>query len=198
MEALIYNVLTFLSNLGYFGIALGLMIEVIPSEIVLAYGGFLISQGKISFIGAMIAGVIGGVFSQLFLYWIGYYGGRPFLLRYGKYLLIHERHLDIAERWFEKYGPGVIFTARFIPVVRHAISVPAGIAKMEQWRFILYTTLAIIPWSFLFILLGEKIGANWMRVKELSNQYLPYIIAGAVLVGILYFFYVRKSEKKKA
>ncbi|CCQ96392.1 Uncharacterized membrane protein YngC [[Clostridium] ultunense Esp] len=198
MESFIYGVLTFLADLGYLGIMLGLMIEVIPSEIVLAYGGFLVAQGKIHFIGAMVAGTIGGVFSQLFLYWLGYYGGRPLLKKYGKYLLIHERHLDVAERWFEKYGPGVIFAARFIPVVRHAISVPAGIAKMGVWLFILYTTLAIIPWSFLFLIVGEQIGANWMHVKELSGQYLPYIVAAAVGVFILYFLYVRKSEKGKA
>jgi membrane protein DedA with SNARE-associated domain len=86
------------------------MLEVIPSEIVLSYGGYMISQHKITFVGAVIAGTI----VQLFLYWIGLYGGRSFLDKYGKYLLIKKKHLDVAEHWFQRYGVGVIFTARFI------------------------------------------------------------------------------------
>ena len=115
MGELINKVLLWLTDLGYFGIAIGLMIEVIPSEIVLAYGGYMVSQGTITFVGAVIAGTIGGVIAQLFLYWAGYYGGRPFLEKYGKYVFIHKKHIDMAESWFERYGTGVIFTARFIP-----------------------------------------------------------------------------------
>ncbi len=77
--------------------------------------------------------------AQIFLYWLGYYGGRPVVEKYGKYLLINKHHLDIAEGWFKRYGAGVIFSARFIPVVRHAISIPAGLAKMPLKLFTLYT-----------------------------------------------------------
>ena len=129
MGEFIQSILNFLTDLGYFGVALGLMIEIIPSEIVLAYAGYLVSQGHINFVGAIIAGVIGGTIAQLFIYWIGAYGGRPFLKKYGKYIFIHERHIDIAEDWFNKYGSGVIFTARFIPVVRHAISIQQALQK---------------------------------------------------------------------
>lgn len=104
---------------------LGLMLEVIPSEIVLSYAGYLVSTGSITFWGAVAFGTIGGVIAQLFIYWIGRYGGRPVLERYGKYILIQKKHIDYAEDWFNRYGTGVIFTARFIPVVRHAISIPA-------------------------------------------------------------------------
>lgn len=86
--SLISEILTWLTNMGYAGIAIGLMIEIIPSEIVLAYGGYMVSEGTIGFIGAIIAGVIGGTIAQIFIYWIGRYGGRPFLDKYGKYLLI--------------------------------------------------------------------------------------------------------------
>ena len=111
---------------------LGLMLEVIPSEIVLSYAGYLVSTGSITFWGAVAFGTIGGVIAQLFIYWIGRYGGRPVLERYGKYILIQKKHIDYAEAWFNRYGTGVIFTARFIPVVRHAISIPAGIAKCHM------------------------------------------------------------------
>ncbi|PAD68355.1 DedA family protein, partial [Bacillus sp. 7586-K] len=121
MEEAILRLLEWVTDLGYFGIALGLMLEIIPSEIVLAYGGYMVLLGKIDFVGAVIAGVVGGTIAQLFLYWLGSYGGRPFLEKYGKFLFINKHHLDVSEQWFEKYGTGVIFGARFIPVVRHAI-----------------------------------------------------------------------------
>jgi len=175
---------------------LGLMIEVIPSEIVLAYGGFLVSSGHISFIGAVLFGIVGGVIAQLFVYWIGRYGGRPVLEKYGKYIFIHKKHIDAAEQWFNKYGTGVIFTARFIPVVRHAISIPAGISKMNVWRFILLTTLAIIPWSVLFVYLGYILGDQWEHVDEKAGPYVTPILLVALALLIVYF--VIKMVKSKS
>ena len=102
MGDIIHSILLFLTNLGYLGIALGLMIEIIPSEIVLAYAGYLVSQGSINFVDAMIAGVIGGTIAQLFIYWIGAYSGRLFLWKYRRYLFIHKKHIDTAEAWFHK------------------------------------------------------------------------------------------------
>jgi membrane protein DedA with SNARE-associated domain len=193
MSNFIYSVLMALSSLGYFGIALGLMIEIIPSEIVLGYGGYLISKGALNYPLAVISGVIGGTIAQLFLYWAGYYGGRPFLERYGKYVLIKKKHIDVAEQWFEKYGAGVIFSARFIPVVRHAISIPAGIAKMSASKFILYTVAAILPWTILFLYLGEVLGKNWANIKTYAEPYvIPFIIA-AVIIGVIYYLIKRKK-----
>ncbi|MGA9174748.1 MAG: DedA family protein [Thermoactinomyces sp.] len=199
MNEFVYSVLEWLSSLGYFGIALGLMVEVIPSEIVLAYGGFLIASGQINFFGALIAGTIGGVLAQIFLYWLGYYGGRPFLERYGKYLLIKKKHLDVAEEWFERYGTGVIFGARFIPVVRHAISIPAGISKMPLSRFALLTTLAIIPWSVLFLYFGMQLGNNWKQIEELAAPYTDdaAIVAGVLLLLYFLFQWYRKKQRSR-
>jgi membrane protein DedA with SNARE-associated domain len=191
---MINSILEFLSQLGYLGIALGLMIEIIPSEIVLGYGGYMISQGHLNFIGAVIAGTIGGTIAQLFLYWAGYYGGRPFLERYGKYVLIKKKHIDVAENWFEKYGAGVIFSARFIPVVRHAISIPAGIAKMPASKFTLYTVAAILPWSILFIYLGKILGSNWSHVKEFAQPYVMPLIIAAIVIGAIYYL-VKRTKK---
>jgi len=194
MKDFIYTILDFLSQMGYLGIALGLMIEIIPSEIVLGYGGYMISQGHIDFPLAVIAGVIGGTIAQLFLYWIGYYGGRPFLKKYGKYILIKDKHIDVAESWFQKYGAGVIFSARFIPVARHAISIPAGIAKMSIVKFTLYTLAAIIPWTMLFLYLGKVLGSNWADIKEYASQYtMPIVIAAIVLAAI--YFIVKRTKK---
>ncbi len=199
MEGFIAEVLQWLTDLGYAGIAIGLMLEVIPSEIVLAYGGYMISQDKINFVGAVIAGMIGGTIAQLFLYWIGLYGGRPFLEKYGKYLLINKKHLDVAEQWFKRYGTGVIFTARFIPIVRHAISIPAGIAGMSFFRFTLYTVLAMIPWSIFFLYLGMKLGSNWNQVKETAAPYVndAAIIAAALIVVYFLLNVLKKRNQNK-
>jgi len=172
------------------------MIEIIPSEIVLSYGGYLVSIGKLSFMGALIAGIIGGTLAQIFLYWIGYYGGRPFLNKYGRFLLINQKHLDLSEKWFERYGTGVVFTARFIPVVRHAISIPAGIAKMSLMRFTVLTVLAMIPWSVLFLYLGMQLGNNWAEVKQFAQPYIAPIISTALAAAVIYFIfqYIKKRR----
>ncbi|WHY26317.1 DedA family protein [Bacillus velezensis] len=193
MSSLISEILTWLTNMGYAGIAIGLMIEIIPSEIVLAYGGYMVSEGTIGFIGAIIAGVIGGTIAQIFIYWIGRYGGRPFLDKYGKYLLIKKHHIDMSENWFQKYGTGVVFSARFIPVVRHAISIPAGIAKMPFLKFVVLTVLAIIPWSILFVYLGIQLGSQWDNVENIAGTYTTPIMILAIVVIALYFVIKKRT-----
>ncbi len=197
MGDIIHSILVFLEGMGYWGIMFGLMIEVIPSEIVLSYGGYLVSKGEISFTGAVIFGTIGGVIAQIFVYWLGRYAGRPFLERYGKYIFIHKKHIDSAEQWFHRYGTGVIFTARFIPVVRHAISIPAGIARMSLWRFTIYTTLAVIPWSIFFIYLGKTLGENWETIDEVAAPYIMPFIWFSVGLTSLYFIYIVIRRKNK-
>ncbi|SPT99267.1 putative integral inner membrane protein [Bacillus tequilensis] len=191
--SLISEILTWLTSMGYAGIALGLMIEIIPSEIVLAYGGYMVSEGTIGFIGAIIAGVIGGTIAQIFIYWIGRYGGRPFLDKYGKYLFIKKHHIDMSENWFQKYGAGVVFSARFIPVVRHAISIPAGIAKMPFSKFVALTVLAIIPWSILFVYLGIQLGSQWDHVENIAGTYTTPIMILAIVVIALYFVIKKRA-----
>ncbi|MDM5337705.1 DedA family protein [Fictibacillus enclensis] len=196
MKEMVLSLLEWIVGLGHLGIALGLMVEVIPSELVLSYAGYLISQGHLSFAGSVIAGTIGGTIAQLFLYWMGYYGGRPFLEKYGRYILISQKQIDLSESWFEKYGNGVIFFARFIPVVRHAISIPAGIAKMSFSKFTIYTLLAIIPWSILFIYLGSQLGSNWEDIKTIAAPFTRGIAIGAIVIlFIVIVFKVRKGKK---
>ncbi|MEH7309206.1 DedA family protein [Neobacillus drentensis] len=196
MSHFVLSIFDILTSLGYLGIALGLMVEVIPSEIVLAYGGYLISIGEISFPGAVIAGTIGGIIAQWFLYWLGCYGGRPFLNKYGKYIFIRPHHVDVAEQWFIKYGTGVIFTARFIPVVRHAISIPAGIAKMSFVKFTTYTVLAIIPWTVLFLYLGMTLGTKWQQINQAAKPFVTPAIIIAVILTLGYVFLKWKNKKR--
>ncbi|MFC5446741.1 DedA family protein [Paenibacillus aestuarii] len=197
MGELIHNVLQFLEGLGYWGIFLGLMMEVIPNELLLAYAGYLVSIGEINMIGAIICAVIGGTLAQIVLYWIGRYGGRPFLERYGKYLLINKHHIDVAENWFNRYGTGMIFTARFIPVVRHAISIPGGMAKMPLGKFTLYTGLALIPYSFLYVYLGMLLKDNWQKIDEVAGPYMKPLILAAVVLTALYVAYQFVQKRKR-
>ncbi|MDR4221731.1 DedA family protein [Priestia megaterium] len=176
MKTFITAAFAYLSKLGYIGIASALMVEVIPSEIVLSYAGFLVSQGKITFIGAAIAGTIGGLIAQIFLYVLGSYGGRPLLLRYGKFLLISPRHLEKSETWFNQYGAGVVFFTRFI----------------------LYTIAAIVPWSILFIYLGKTLGSNWRKINQISGSYVNLALLFSVIAFGLYFTFkvIRKNKEK--
>ncbi|MGB8000404.1 MAG: DedA family protein [Anaerobacillus sp.] len=198
MHTFFTQCLHWLLSLGYPGIAIALMVEIIPSELVLAYGGYMVSTGTIHFIGAVVAGTIGGTIAQLFLYWLGRYGGRSFLEKYGKYMLISKHHLVLAESWFERNGVSIIFTARFIPVVRHAISIPAGIAKMSLVRFTFYTVLAIIPWSILFLYIGFKLGSNWQHIHSAAKVYTAPISIGAgffiVCYCLLLYFKKRRTD----
>jgi membrane protein DedA with SNARE-associated domain len=189
MRAFIHQVLDYITGVGYWGIFLGLMLEVIPNELLLAYAGFLVSNGQITFIGAMLCAVLGGTLAQIVLYWIGRYGGRPFVEKFGKYLLINKHHIDVAESWFNKYGTGMIFTARFVPVVRHAISIPAGMARMPLSRFTIYTALALVPYSILYIWLGMTLKDNWQKINEYAGPYIKPVIMAAVVLTALYIAY---------
>lgn len=193
ISQLIMTILNWFAEMGYMGILLGLMIEIIPSELVLGYGGYVVGLGKMNFWGAVLAGVAGGTMAQLFLYWAGYYGGRPFLLKYGKYILIKENHIVHAEEWFKQYGVGVVFTARFIPVVRHAISIPAGIARMSVWKFIFYTVAAVIPWTIFFLTLGRILGENWQQIREITEPYLIPTAGFSFILIMMYILWKKKS-----
>jgi len=163
---------------------------------VLAYAGYLVYKGEINAMEAVIFGTIGCLLQQIVLYAIGLYGGRPFVDKYGKYLHIKSKHIDLTERWFQKYGAGVVFTSRFIPVIRQAISIPAGIAKMNLLKFLIYTGLASIPWAILFVMLGRSLGENWESIDEKAGPYTTPILIGAVVLTALYILYKVLTRKK--
>ncbi|QPC46593.1 DedA family protein [Mangrovibacillus cuniculi] len=180
--------LEFLAQLGAMGIIIGLAVEWIPSEIVLAYGGWMVSQGTLHFLEAVIAGVIGGTIAQWFLYFIGRIGGRPFALKYGKYFFVQKHSIDRLDSLVEKHGSVMLFIARFIPVVRHAVSIPAGISKMPFVLFTVYTAIAMIPWSIAFIVLGIQLGSHWWTIKEVAHHYYPHLLLSTGAAMVIYFF----------
>ncbi|WP_424766474.1 DedA family protein [Paenibacillus sp. sgz302251] len=185
----LHEVLVWIEDLGYFGILIGLLIEVIPSEVVLAFGGYLVWKGDVSYWGAVLFGTLGAVGQNWILYAIGRYGGRPIVERFGKYIKIKSKHVDTAEKWFNKFGAGIVFTARFVPVMRQVISIPAGMARMNFGLFTLLTALASIPWSILFVYLGKSLGDQWQRIDEKASQYVQPAIWIALAIFVVYMLF---------
>lgn len=197
------QLLSWIESLGYFGIIVGLAIEVIPSEVVLAYGGYLVSHnggGTMDYLIAVLCGTIGALLQQWILYAIGRYGGRPVVEKFGKFLHIKPKHIDKAEQWFEKYGSMIVFTGRFVPVMRQVVSIPAGMARMNLTKFTVLSFLASLPWSLLFVGLGWSLGSQWEKIDEKAAPYVQPAILIAIALLVLYFVYhiVRKRTKTRA
>ncbi|PRR89910.1 DedA family protein [Bacillus atrophaeus] len=198
IEALVMQLIEAFKSLSYFGIFLALCIEFIPAEIVLPLAGYWVSKGDMTLIGVIIAGSLGGVAGPLTLYWIGRYGGRPFLERFGKYIFIKPEALDKSDQFFQKHGGFVAFSGRFLPGVRTLISIPCGIAKMNVWAFSVYTFLAMLPITFVYVYLGVKLGQNWKEVGLILDQYMLPAGICIVLVFAIYLFMKKKKKKSKS
>ncbi|AWM16655.1 DedA family protein [Bacillus subtilis] len=194
IEELIMSWIEAFKSLSYFGIFLALCIEFIPAEIVLPLAGYWVSKGDMTLAGAVLAGSLGGVAGPLTLYWIGRYGGRPFLERFGKYLFIKPEALDKSDEFFKKHGGFVAFSGRFLPGIRTLISIPCGIAKMNVWVFSLYTFIAMVPITFVYVYLGVKLGENWKEVGSILDQYMLPI---GIAILVLFVFYLLLKKRKK-
>lgn len=199
MHDLLMNFIILLKDFSYLGIIIALSIETIPGEIVLPLAGYWVYLGDFNFGLTVLAGVTGGVIGPLTLYALGRYGGRPMILRYGKYFFINEKHLNASETFFEKYGFGVAFFGRFIPGIRTAISIPCGIAKMNVWKFTFFTFLAMLPVTILYVYLGYQLGENWEQVGSVVNPYLrPLGLIILLSIVSLIFIKLRKKHIKNS
>lgn len=185
MRDILLSFLVNFKQLSYFGIVLALSCEIIPAEFVLPLAGFWVYEGTMIFWITVLAGTIGGTIGPLILYFIGRFGGRPFIIKYGKYLFIREKQIKNTEDFFQKYGGGVAFFGRFIPGMRTLIPVPCGIAKMNIWAFVLYTVLAMLPISFLYVWLGQRFGPSWEDVVPFAR----YFFLNNVLIVICIVFF---------
>ena len=154
MSNFLFNLI---SNYGYFGMFIGMVLEaviiIIPSEVILATAGILASRGIFTIWGAFITGLLGSVFCAVIIYFIGYFGGRPFIKKFGKYFFMKESDLEKSNSWFNKYGMLGALIGRNFPIVRTLISLPIGIYRLSFIKFLLYTTIGSIPWTILFIYL---------------------------------------------
>jgi len=176
-----------ISNYGYFGMFLGMVLEaviiVIPSELILATGGILASNGIFSLFGAFFIGLIGSVFCAVVIYLMGRIGGRPFIEKYGKYFFMKKTDIDKADDWFNKYGLLAAFIGRNFPIIRTFISLPLGMTKVNFLKFFIYTTLGSIPWTFAFVYVGYALGNNWVILSYYTSKLkTPIIILSVILV----------------
>lgn len=182
-----------ISGLGYAGVALMMAIESacipLPSEIIMPFAGYLVSKGQFTLLGAAFAGAIGCVVGSVLAYWVGIYGGRKFIEKYGKYILISHHDLEIADRFFNKHGSGAIFFSRLLPVVRTFISLPAGIAKMNFTKFVIYTFLGSFPWCYGLAYIGKKLGDHWNTLGVYFHKFDAVI---GIIFVILAVWYIRR------
>ena len=189
-----------MSATGYLGLFILMVLESmifpVPSEAVMPFAGYLVFQGRFDFFAALIVSSLGSVFGSLLSYYVGVYGGRPFVLKYGKYLFLEKEHLEWTENWFRKQGEKTIFISRFIPVVRHLISIPAGIAKMSMNKFILYTFLGATIWNFILLYAGFKLGEHWDKIHQYSKQ-LDIIFIAIVILFFAYFVWKHHTKNEK-
>jgi len=189
-----------ISLLGYFGVfflmVLESMIFPIPSELVLPFAGFLISRGEMTFLLVVLFSTLGSLVGSLLSYYLGKYGGKKFVLKYGKYFLLNKKHLINTEKWFSKKGELTIFIGRFIPIVRHIISIPAGIGKMNLKKFMIYTLIGAGIWNAFLTYIGFILGNNWERIQEYSD-YVSFGVLGILVILMGYFVYRQIKKKKK-
>ena len=177
-----------ISTIDYWGIIFLMSLESacipLPSEVIMPFSGFLVWQGQFNLWLVGLSGAIGCVMGSVVAYLIGFYGGRPLVLRYGKYILLHEQDLSLAERWFARYGDVTIFFSRLLPIVRTFISLPAGIAKMNFSKFLIYTFLGSFPWCLGLTYIGLKLGENWVNIERYFRglDWVVIVIA-VVLIG---------------
>lgn len=181
---------------GYVGVfilmALESMIAPVPSEVVMPFAGFLVAGAKFSATGVIIAAALGSVAGSLASYYVGLYGGREAVLKYGRYLLLDKKHLEWTEKWFASEGEKTIFISRFIPVVRHLISIPAGVGKMNPGKFAAYTLAGAAIWNTFLLYVGIKLSDKWQMVSGYSEKL--DIAVGIVLVVLAVLFLIRKKK----
>ena len=192
--------LNFIDQWGYFAVALLMGLEnacvPIPSELILGFAGYLIFAGRMTFSGAMWAGMIGGVLGSIFAYEVGRRGGRPFVDRYGKYFFVKSSHVDLAQKWFDKYGLKAVFFSRMLPVVRTFISLPAGFARMDRVKFLILTILGSLPWTALILWIGELLGEGWAIMMKVGHEIsLAFVIP--CLVGAAFFWFRYKKKRSR-
>ena len=184
-----------ISALGYSGVVLLMAIESacipLPSEVIMPFSGYLVSTGHMNLWGVGFAGALGCVLGSLVAYWVGMYGGRPLIEKYGRYVLISRHDVDLADRWFANYGEVIVFASRLLPVVRTFIAFPAGVARMKVGRFVIYTFAGSLPWCLGLAYVGQKLGEQWNKDDTLKTWFhrFDFLIGIAALLLVIWWIW---------
>lgn len=200
-------VIQIIENWGYLGVAILIAVEnifpPIPSEAILAFGGFMTTKTTLNPIGVIIAATIGSTVGAIALYYIGRILNKERLEKIvsgkiGKILRLKAGDIEKADKWFDTKGQKTVFICRFIPIVRSLISIPAGMSEMKLPKFLLYTILGSTIWNTVLVLLGKKLGDSWERVVEIFNQFSHIILILLIILFVLGIIYFYKNKSKKA
>lgn len=188
-----------ISAMGYGGIVLLMGIESacipLPSEVIMPFAGFLVFKGEMSLWLAGFAGAVGCVAGSVPAYYLGMYGGRPVIEKWGRYVLMCPHDLDMADRWFAKHGDITVFIARLLPVIRTFIAFPAGVNRMNMRRFIIYTFAGSFPWCLGLAYAGQKLGENWRGLKVYFHQF-DAVIGIVLVLGLAFWIYRHTSSRR--
>ena len=193
--------LSFIASWGYVAVAVLMAAEnaciPIPSELILGFAGYLIFAGHMSFEGALLAGMVGGLLGSLFAYEVGARGGRPFVDKYGKYFLVKQSHVNVAQDWFDRYGLKAVFFSRMLPVVRTFISLPAGFARVDPKHFFLYTIMGSLPWTAAILYAGMVLGESWTDLMDYGHEAsMIFVVVAVIVIAVLYLRWRRKKNRK--
>ena len=162
----------------------------VPSEAIMLFAGFNVSEGNLTLVGIVTAGVLGNLTGSLIAYAAGYYG-RIELLDRNRLIHVNRRHLDAADRWFQRHGSATVFFTRMLPIIRTFISLPAGVARMPLGRFVVFTVAGSIPWVLMLAIVGREVGARWDQWKN-HLHYVDYAVVAAIAIGIAYLLIRRR------
>jgi len=187
IEILSVFIVATISRLGYAGIVLLMAIESacipLPSEIIMPFSGYLVYTGRFNLWLVGIAGAFGCVVGSLAAYWAGMHGGRPLIEKYGRYVLISRHDLDLADRWFDRFGEMIVFASRLLPVIRTFIAFPAGVARMNLKKFVIYTFAGSLPWCIGLAYVGQRLGKEWDTNPTLKTLFHRFdFVIGIVIV----------------
>jgi membrane protein DedA with SNARE-associated domain len=164
----------------------------IPSEAIMLFAGFNVSEGNMTLFGIVVAGVLGNVVGSLIAYAVGYYG-RLELLDRNRLIHVNRRHVEWADRWFQRHGSATVFFTRMLPIIRTFISLPAGVARMPIGRFVLFTLAGSIPWVLMLAIVGREVGDRWDEWRD-NLHYLDYAVIAAAVVAIIYLIVRRRRS----
>ncbi|HEY6246153.1 MAG TPA: DedA family protein [Pyrinomonadaceae bacterium] len=188
-----------ISMLGYSGVVLLMAIESacipLPSEIIMPFSGYLVSTGQMNLWGVAVAGAVGCVLGSLIAYWVGMYGGRPLIEKYGRYILLSRHDLDLADRWFSKYGEIIVFVSRLLPAIRTFIAFPAGVARMNLTKFVIYTFAGSLPWCLGLAYVGQKLGEQWNKDDTLKTWFHRFDFVIGILAVLAVSWWIWRHIK---
>jgi membrane protein DedA with SNARE-associated domain len=201
LSAVSAMIIALISAMGYGGVILLMAVESacipLPSEVIMPFAGYLVSTGRFGLQAVAVAGAVGCLLGSYVAYFIGAVGGRPAFERYGRYVWISHHELEVADRFFERWGSATVFFGRLLPVVRTFIAFPAGVSRMRLWRFSIYTLLGSYPWCLALAYAGMKLGEHWHDMAPYFHRF-DNLIGVLLVVGIAAFLYARLRGRSQA